>query len=57
MLVGSSHEGLMPTAAVMGGAIVVLADLVGRSLFAPIELHCGVIAAAVGAPYFLYLLY
>ena len=57
MLVGSSHEGLMPTAAVMGGAIVVLADLVGRSLFAPIELPCGVITAAVGAPYFLYLLY
>ncbi len=57
MLVGSAHEGLMPTAAVMGGAIVVIADLVGRSLFAPIELPCGVITAAVGAPYFLYLLY
>lgn len=57
MLVGSSHEGLMPTAAMMGGAIVVLADLVGRSLFAPIELPCGIITAAVGAPYFLYLLY
>lgn len=57
MLVGSSHEGLIPTAAVMGGAIVVIADLVGRSLFAPIELPCGVITAAVGAPYFFYLLY
>jgi iron complex transport system permease protein len=57
MLVGSSHQGLMPTAAVMGGAIVVIADLVGRSLFAPIELPCGVITAAVGAPYFFYLLY
>jgi iron complex transport system permease protein len=57
MLVGSSHEGLMPTAAMMGGTIVVLADLVGRSLFAPIELPCGIITAAVGAPYFLYLLY
>ncbi|MGL4618108.1 FecCD family ABC transporter permease [Chroococcidiopsis sp.] len=57
MLVGSSHEGLMPTAAMMGGAIVVLADLVGRSLFAPIELPCGIITTAVGAPYFLYLLY
>lgn len=57
MLIGSSHQGLMPTAAIMGGAIVVLADLVGRSLFAPIELPCGIITAAVGAPYFLYLLY
>lgn len=57
MLVGPTHEGSIPTAAVMGGAIVVLADLAGRTAFAPIELPCGIITAAVGAPYFLYLLY
>jgi iron complex transport system permease protein len=56
-LVGASHEGLIPTTALMGGLIVVLADFLGQSLFAPIELPCGVITAAVGAPYFLYLLY
>lgn len=56
-LVGTSHEGLLPTAALMGGLIVALADLLGRSLFAPIELPCGLITAVVGAPYFLYLLY
>jgi iron complex transport system permease protein len=56
-LVGTPHEGLMPTAALVGGLIVALADWLGRSLFAPIELPCGVITAAVGAPYFLYLLY
>lgn len=55
-LVGPTHEGLMLTAALMGGLIVVLADLLGRLLFAPIELPCGVITAAVGAPYFIYLL-
>jgi len=55
-LVGPTHEGLIPTAAMMGGMIVVLADLLGRTLFAPIELPCGVITAALGAPYFLYLL-
>lgn len=56
-LVGTSHEGLLPAAALLGGLIVALADLLGRSLFAPLELPCGVITAAVGAPYFLYLLY
>lgn len=55
-LVGPTHEGLIPTAAMMGGMIVVVADLLGRTLFAPIEIPCGVITAAVGAPYFLYLL-
>ncbi|MBD1806816.1 iron ABC transporter permease [Microcoleus sp. FACHB-SPT15] len=55
-LVGPNHEGLMLTAALMGGLIVVLADWLGRILFAPIEIPCGVITATVGAPYFLYLL-
>lgn len=56
-LVGNAHEGLLPTAALLGGTIVVLADLLGRSLFAPTELPCGLVTAIVGAPYFLYLLY
>lgn len=56
-LVGTAYEGLLPTAALMGGMIVVLADLLGRSLFAPTELPCGLMTAIVGAPYFLYLLY
>lgn len=56
-LVGPSHGGLIPTAALTGGILVVLADLLGRSLFAPIEIPCGVITAVIGAPYFLYLMY
>jgi iron complex transport system permease protein len=56
-LVGTPHGGLIPTAALLGGLLVALADLLGRSLFAPIEIPCGVVTAAIGAPYFLYLLY
>ncbi|NJN37954.1 MAG: iron ABC transporter permease [Acaryochloridaceae cyanobacterium CSU_3_4] len=55
-MVGPSHEGLLPVAALTGGLVVVLADLIGRLLFAPIELPCGIITAVIGAPYFLYLL-
>ncbi|MCC5658358.1 iron ABC transporter permease [Nostoc sp. XA010] len=55
-LVGATHESLIPTSALLGGVIVVMADLLGRTLFAPIELPCGVVTAAIGAPYFLYLL-
>jgi iron complex transport system permease protein len=40
-----------------GGALVVLADLIGRTAFAPVEIPCGIITSIVGAPYFLYLLY
>lgn len=55
-LVGPSHVGLIPTAALTGACIVELADVVGRLAFAPIELPCGVITAVIGAPYFLWLL-
>jgi iron complex transport system permease protein len=55
-LVGASHRELVPVAAIMGGMLVVIADLLGRVLFAPLELPCGIITAAVGAPYFVYLL-
>lgn len=55
-LVGASHEGLLPVSAIMGGMLVVVADLLGRVLFAPLELPCGIITAAIGAPYFVYLL-
>jgi iron complex transport system permease protein len=56
-LAGPRHGSLLPTAALLGGALVLAADLVGRTAFAPIEIPCGVVTAAVGAPYFLYLLY
>jgi iron complex transport system permease protein len=56
-LVGPDHSGLLPTAGVTGGLIVVAADLVGRTIFAPIELPAGLVTAAIGAPFFMYLLY
>lgn len=55
-LVGPSHGGLLPAAALTGGLLVVLSDLLGRTLFAPIEIPCGLITAVIGAPFFIYLL-
>jgi iron complex transport system permease protein len=55
-LVGVNHQILLPISALLGGSIVTFADLLGRILFAPIELPCGVVTAAIGAPFFLYLL-
>ena len=56
-LVGPAHEGLVPVAALFGGALLVLADLIGRMVIAPSELPVGIVTAMIGAPYFLYLLY
>ncbi len=56
-LVGSSFEALLPTSALIGGILVMLADLIGRTLFSPLEVPAGVFTAGIGAPYFIYLLF
>lgn len=56
-LVGSAFGALLPTAALLGGILVMLADLIGRTVFSPIEVPAGVFTATIGAPYFIYLLY
>lgn len=56
-LVGPAHEGLIPVAGLFGGALLVLADLIGRWVIAPSELPIGIVTAMIGAPYFMYLLY
>jgi iron complex transport system permease protein len=53
---GPEHRRLLPAAALMGGIFLVLADLLARLLLSPTELPVGMITAAVGAPFFLYLL-
>ncbi|GAA0509122.1 vitamin B12 ABC transporter permease BtuC [Halorubrum aquaticum] len=54
LVVGPDHRVLLPTAALSGGAFLVAADTAARSGTA--ELPVGVVTAAVGAPFFVYLL-
>ena len=55
-LVGHQPAKLLPVSAIMGAVLVVLADLLGRTLFAPSELPVGILMSLIGAPYFLILL-
>ncbi|MGE8078719.1 FecCD family ABC transporter permease [Peribacillus loiseleuriae] len=56
-LVGSAFGALLPVSAFIGGILVMLADLIGRTLFSPFEIPAGVFTAGIGAPYFIYLLF
>ncbi|MBY6109989.1 iron ABC transporter permease [Halomonas sp. DP1Y21-3] len=56
-LVGRSLARLVPVAALCGALIVLYADLIGRVAFLPKDLPAGVFVSAVGAPFFVYLLY
>ncbi len=53
---GPDHRLLLPASALAGAAFVVIADLLARTLLAPVEIPVGVITALIGAPFFLYLL-
>ena len=55
-LVGGNYRQILPVTALIGGILVTIADTIGRTILAPIELPCGVVIAAIGAPFFLYLL-
>lgn len=54
--IGSDSRILIPVSALGGGALLCVADLIGRSILAPMELPAGIITAIIGSPYFLYLL-
>jgi len=53
---GVDHRLLLPMAALVGAAFLILADLVARTAVSPAELPVGVVTAFCGAPFFLYLL-
>jgi iron complex transport system permease protein len=47
---GASHRGVLPTAAVGGALLLLVADTVARRIAIPVELPVGVITALLGAP-------
>ena len=53
---GSDYRLLIPTSAIGGAIVVVLADTLARTLVAPTELPVGALTAMFGAPVFIYLL-
>ena len=57
MIIGPAHRGLVLASAVGGGALLVIADLLTRTLVAGAELPIGMLTSLVGGPFFFWLLY
>jgi iron complex transport system permease protein len=53
---GPGHRLLLPLSLLVGGAFLVLADLLARTVLAPAELPIGVVTSFVGAPFFILIL-
>lgn len=55
-LLGSDHRSLIPLSGLVSAILLLLADTVGRNLFAPTIIPVGIVTAFIGAPFFFYLL-
>lgn len=56
LLFGPDHRVLLPLSALLGAILLIGADLLARTMVAPAELPIGILTAAIGAPFFLWLL-
>jgi iron complex transport system permease protein len=56
LLTGSSYRAILPLSMLYGGAFLVVADLIARTVSAPTELPIGVVTAFLGAPFFVLVL-
>jgi iron complex transport system permease protein len=55
-LLGADHRLVLPAAAILGGTLVMIADLCARVMFAPRQLPVGALTAIAGVPLFLLLM-
>lgn len=56
LIAGSDHRILLPASALSGGALLIIADTLARTVLAPQQLPVGILTALIGVPLFLYLL-
>lgn len=56
LMAGPDHRIVMPGAALLGGALLLSADLIARTAVAPAELPVGLVTSLIGAPFFIWLL-
>ena len=57
LAVTPDHRFLMPASLLAGAALILLADLLSRTIVSPAELPIGIITALIGAPFFVWLLW
>jgi len=55
--VGGGQSALLVASALVGAAMVLAADTVGRLLFAPLQIPAGIVMTVAGVPFFLFLLW
>ena len=50
------HRLILPGSALLGGSVLILSDVISRTLAAPAELPIGIVTAIIGSPVFIYII-
>lgn len=56
LLTGPDHRWLLVNSGLLGASVLLVADMVSRTIIAPAELPIGIITAMIGGPFFLWVL-
>lgn len=55
-IAGVRHRLLLPLAALISSILLIIADMLARNLFSPLEIPVGILVSMIGIPYFIYLM-
>ena len=56
LTLGSTHQVVIPASAILGGLLLLVADTMSRTVFAPAEVPVGILTALIGGPVFIALI-
>ncbi len=56
LIIGPRHRLLIPASALGGALLLIIADVIARTVLMPVEINVGIVTSCLGVPFFLYLL-
>ncbi|WP_394239747.1 FecCD family ABC transporter permease [Vibrio astriarenae] len=56
MIGGPNHRRLIPLSMILGALLLLVADMLARTVVAPLDMPVGIVTALLGAPFFIWLL-
>lgn len=56
LISGPDNRSLLPASAMLGASLLIIADIVARTIFHPAEIPIGIVTSLIGAPFFIYIL-
>ena len=57
LFIGPKHKYLIPGSALLGAILLVFSDLISKTVISPAQLPVGVVTSAIGAPFFIWLIF